>query len=119
MCYYIYLYIQIHIHIYIYRVWLVVQTKKHQPTGFFETAHYGLGSNQHLAHLDPIAGAVLAVGGGKMQQVRSILCQQRVAGEVGTKTTCTRAVQHSESCYSQHTIYETLMQRGVELCHLQ
>lgn len=62
--------------------------KKHQATGFFETADYGLGSNQHLAHLDPIAGAVLTVGGGKMQQVRSVLCQQRIAGEVGTKTTC-------------------------------
>lgn len=59
-----------------------------KTNGFFETADYGLGSNQHLAHLDPIAGAVLTVGGGKMQQVRSVLCQQRIAGEVGTKTTC-------------------------------
>ena len=70
--------------------------KKHQPTGFFETAHYGLGSNQHLAHLDPITGAVLTVGGGKMQQVRSVLCQQRIAGEVGTKTTCKKGTKQNE-----------------------
>jgi len=35
-----------------------------------------------LAHLDAVAGAVLAVGGGQMQQVWAVLRQQRVAGEV-------------------------------------
>ena len=43
-----------------------------------------------LSHLDAVAGAVLAVGGGQMKQVRSVLCQQGIAGEVGTKTTCSR-----------------------------
>ena len=43
-----------------------------------------------LSHLDAVARAVLAVGGGQMKQVRSVLCQQGIAGEVGTKTTCSR-----------------------------
>ena len=62
--------------------------------------------NSGLAHLDPIAGAVLTVGGGKMQQVRSILCQQRVAGEVGAKTTCKKGTKQNEDAVDMRKIIE-------------
>ena len=48
--------------------------------------HGGMG--RHLAHLDAIARAVLAVGGGQVQQVGAVLGQQGVLGEVGAEATC-------------------------------
>ena len=45
-----------------------------------------LGSRR--AHLDAVAGAVLAIGGGQMQQVGPVLRQQRVAGEVRAEAAC-------------------------------
>mmetsp|Transcript_108466 Transcript_108466/g.282956 ORF Transcript_108466/g.282956 Transcript_108466/m.282956 type:complete len:452 (-) Transcript_108466:70-1425(-) len=38
-----------------------------------------------LAHLDTVAGAMLAVGGRQMEQVGAVLRQQRVRGEVGAE----------------------------------
>mmetsp|Transcript_72164 Transcript_72164/g.156669 ORF Transcript_72164/g.156669 Transcript_72164/m.156669 type:complete len:207 (-) Transcript_72164:441-1061(-) len=40
-----------------------------------------------LTHLDSIASAVLAVGCGKVHQVRSVLGEQRLLGEVSTEAT--------------------------------
>ena len=48
--------------------------------------HGGIG--RRLAHLDAIARAVLAVGGGQVQQVGAVLGQQGVLGEVGAEATC-------------------------------
>ena len=42
-------------------------------------------STDGLAHLDGITGAVLAVGGGKMQEVRSVGGQQRIRPKVRTE----------------------------------
>mmetsp|Transcript_55 Transcript_55/g.154 ORF Transcript_55/g.154 Transcript_55/m.154 type:complete len:239 (-) Transcript_55:329-1045(-) len=39
-----------------------------------------------LAHLDAVAGAVLTVGGGEVEQVRPICGQQGIGSEVGTET---------------------------------
>ena len=50
------------------------------------SVHGGMG--RHLAHLDAIARAVLAVGGGQVQQVGAVLGQQGVLGEVGAEATC-------------------------------
>mmetsp|Transcript_70927 Transcript_70927/g.188595 ORF Transcript_70927/g.188595 Transcript_70927/m.188595 type:complete len:403 (+) Transcript_70927:249-1457(+) len=38
-----------------------------------------------LTHLDAVAGAVLAVGGGQVHEVRAVLRQEGLLGEVGTE----------------------------------
>mmetsp|Transcript_10244 Transcript_10244/g.19131 ORF Transcript_10244/g.19131 Transcript_10244/m.19131 type:complete len:229 (+) Transcript_10244:975-1661(+) len=41
-----------------------------------------------LAHLDAIAGGVVSVGGWQVEEVRTVLCEQRVLREVRAKASC-------------------------------
>ena len=48
------------------------------------------GSLPRLTHLDAIAGTMFSVGGRQMEQIRAVLRQQRVAGEVSAEAACGR-----------------------------
>ena len=64
---------------------LAPATATHKPS---RPATLAVHPRPGLAHLDAVARAVLAVGGGQVQQVGPILGQQRVLGEVRAEAAC-------------------------------